>query len=36
MDPQQPDSYRLKFGIYKESEPGLFFVDYDNIRLGLL
>jgi hypothetical protein len=31
-----PDSYRLKFGIYKESEPGLFFVDYDNVRLGLL
>jgi hypothetical protein len=29
-----PQSYRVKFGIYKQSESALFQVDYDNITLG--
>ena len=31
-----PDSYRVKYGIYKESEPGQFFLDLDTISLRFL
>jgi hypothetical protein len=29
-----PQNYRVKFGIYKASEPSIFSVDYDNIVLS--